>query len=164
MCKYKTVDTSIKHQISGHYTSILKGCIDICLIWKILPLVKEEHWSFTYFFWNYPRQKKVLCVVCDLKCTYCSFTLGGKMVTGPQHFRLSANADLLQKLPPLFHQSLICNYYGCTLSSSSIFQISFIHNLIYQPYVIPPIQQGEWRARQKYEKQNKTDTKLTKTR
>ncbi len=29
---YNIVDTSIKHQISGHSTSMLKGCMRVCLI------------------------------------------------------------------------------------------------------------------------------------
>ncbi len=35
----------------------------------------EEDWSSAYFFRNFPKRKKVLCVWSDLKCRYCAFTL-----------------------------------------------------------------------------------------
>ncbi len=35
--------TSIIHSIYGRSTTVVKGCMYICLIWKILPLVTEKH-------------------------------------------------------------------------------------------------------------------------
>ena len=40
---YKKVDTSIEHQISVQSTTVVKGCMYICLMQQILPLVMEEH-------------------------------------------------------------------------------------------------------------------------
>ena len=37
-----SIDTSIKHLISGQSTTVLKGCLYIRFIKKILPLVQES--------------------------------------------------------------------------------------------------------------------------
>ena len=36
-------DTSIKHQIFGQSAPVVNGCMDVGLIWQILPLDIEEH-------------------------------------------------------------------------------------------------------------------------
>ncbi len=55
------IDTSIKHPISGQSTPMVKGCMDMHMIWQVLSLVIKGHWSSAAnFFRNLPRKKKVV--------------------------------------------------------------------------------------------------------
>ena len=45
----------LKHPISGQSTPMVKDCMDIFLIWEILLLVIEEHYSSAKFFRNLSR-------------------------------------------------------------------------------------------------------------
>ena len=62
-----THSPQLKDHFSGQSTSMLKVCIYVCFIWKILPLVMEDHGSFDNFFRNIPRWKKVACMYSDLR-------------------------------------------------------------------------------------------------
>ncbi len=56
------VSANIKHSRYFHWTSYFwsihyygKSCMYVCVMWKILPLVMEEHWSSANFFKNLSR-------------------------------------------------------------------------------------------------------------
>ena len=64
---YNIVDTSIQHPISGQSSSVVKGCMYICLIWQILPLVIEEYWSSANSIRNFPRWNKVVWMKSEMQ-------------------------------------------------------------------------------------------------
>ncbi len=80
MCKYKIVDTSIKHQISGQSTSMLKGCM---YIFDIVDTALTSYWKsidrLLFFSGIFQSERKYY--VCNRKCRYYVFTSW----SGPAH-------------------------------------------------------------------------------
>ncbi len=59
--------TSIKRcNNPGQPTSMIKGCMAMCLIWLILPVDIEDHWSSAGIFQSEREQ-----FACNLKCAHC---------------------------------------------------------------------------------------------
>ena len=107
------VDTSIKHPISSQSTTVVKDCMYIWLMWQILPLVMEEHWSCANFFKNLPRYNKVVCMGSEMEILHfylvgqkCMCSLNHYAWTNYLKFSYSNSAGILW-----WYKTLICNTY-----------------------------------------------------